>query len=350
MSKKLNRACVCGHFGFGENLLNGQTVKTKIVTRELERRFGEHEVMKLDTCGGKKKLLALPFDLLAALKKCNNIIILPAQNGLRVIAPLLALGNKFFQRKLHYVVIGGWLPEFLKGRPHLTKLLQRFDGIYVETRTMKQALENAGFANVLVMPNCKDLHILSEDELIYATAEPYKLCTFSRVMKEKGIEDAVDAVNTLNMRYGRTVFSLDIYGQVDSAQTEWFDSLQGSFPECIRYGGMVPFDKSTDVLKEYHALLFPTHYDGEGFAGTLIDAMAAGVPIIASDWKYNSEIVKEGETGLIYPVSNKNALIDKLILCFEEYEIFGYMKQKCILEARKYLPETVMNTLINALK
>ena len=31
----MKKVCVIGHFGFGENLLNGQTIKTKIVTKEL---------------------------------------------------------------------------------------------------------------------------------------------------------------------------------------------------------------------------------------------------------------------------------------------------------------------------
>ena len=31
----MKRVCIIGHFGHGENLLNGQTVKTKIVTKEI---------------------------------------------------------------------------------------------------------------------------------------------------------------------------------------------------------------------------------------------------------------------------------------------------------------------------
>ena len=41
--------------------------------------------------------------------------------------------------------------------------------------------------------------------------KPLPLCTFSRVMKEKGIEDAVYAVRTVNEHFGRTVYTLDIY-------------------------------------------------------------------------------------------------------------------------------------------
>jgi len=45
----MKKACVIGHFGFGENLLNGQTIKTKNVTQELEKHFCEELILKIDT-------------------------------------------------------------------------------------------------------------------------------------------------------------------------------------------------------------------------------------------------------------------------------------------------------------
>ena len=45
------------------------------------------------------------------------------------------------------MVIGGWLPNFLKKKKGLTKSLKKFDGIYVETSTMKTILEEMGFTN-----------------------------------------------------------------------------------------------------------------------------------------------------------------------------------------------------------
>lgn len=253
----MKRVCIIGHFGHGENLLNGQTVKTKIVTKEIVKELGKKEVSCIDTHGGMKTLINSLLQLLTVVKYHKNIIIMPAENGLRIFAPLLVLLNLLYHRKLHYVVIGGWLPEFLKKRKKLTKALMSFDCIYVETNTMRKALEIQGFNNVYVMPNFKDLNILKESELVYPHTEPYHLCTFSRVMKEKGIEDAVNAVKTVNEHLGRTVYTLDIYGQVDSAQTEWFNELKSTFPSYIKYGELVPFDKSVEVLKNYFALLFP---------------------------------------------------------------------------------------------
>ena len=315
---------------------------------EIVKELGKKEVSCIDTHGGVKALISAFRHALIALKYHKNIIIMPAENGLRIFAPLLVLLNLLFHRKLHYVVIGGWLPEFLKKRKKLTKALMSFDGIYVETNTMRKALEAQGFNDVYVMPNFKDLNILKESELVYHHTEPYRLCTFSRVMKEKGIEDAVNAVKTVNEHFGRIVYTLDIYGQVDSAQTEWFNELKSTFPLYIKYGEFVPFDKSVEVLKNYFALLFPTYYEGEGFAGTLLDAMAAGVPVIASDWRYNPEIVNE-KTGYVYPVHDNHAFVTTLISVGNNSDLLLSKKSDCLKEAEKYRAENVIQCLTSKL-
>ena len=347
MNKKIVRTTVIGHFAFGKERFNGQTVKTKIVTDELARQLGNAEVIKIDTYGGKITLLKAPFQSLKALKRSQNVIIFPAHNGVRVYVPLLSFFKRFFKnRKLHYVVIGGWLPQFLNSHKSLIKKLKRFECIYVETNTMKRALEDYGFTNVIVMPNCKNLKILNPEELVYPESLPYKLCTFSRVTKEKGIEDAVNAVKQVNEEMGKLVYTLDIYGQVDTGQSQWFDDLKANFPPYVNYCGVVNYDKSVDVLKDYFALLFPTYYKGEGFAGTLLDAFAAGVPVIASDWKYNSEIVNEN-VGFIFPTSDEDSLVNILYAIVNDPSVILNKKVNCLKETEKYLPENVINILLN---
>lgn len=346
----MKKVCVIGHFGFGRNLLNGQTVKTKIITKELKKQLGKENVLAVDTHGGKKIMLKLIFKIGSIMKYTSNIIIMPAHNGVCFFAPLLYFWKRIYHRKIHYIVIGGWLPEFITNKNWLKKCLKQFDGIYVETNTMKKLLEKQGFQNIYVMPNCKELHILKEEELKYSHGEPYKLCTFSRVMREKGIEDAVNAVKEINIKENRTVFILDIYGQVDQEQVAWFDELKKTFPEYISYKGVIPFDKSTDVLKEYFALLFPTYYEGEGFAGTLIDAMAAGVPVLASDWKYNNGIIKDRENGTLFQPHNIEQLCSKLVEISKKPDEWRRMGIRCIEDANLYRPENAMRVLFKNLK
>ena len=343
--KQTKTVCVIGHFGFGENLLNGQTVKTKILAEELIRRYGENEVETVDTHGGIKALLKLPLVTFQALRRCRNIVMLPAHNGVKIITPILRFWNFFFRRRLHYAVIGGWLPSMLQQRKFLRAQLKRFSGVYVETQTMEKALRNLGFSNIVVLPNCKPLEILSSDALPGAVEEPYRLVTFSRVMRQKGIDTAVNAVKEINAKAGRTVYTLDIYGQVDENETEWFDGLCRDFPSSIRYGGLVPFTESGRVLKGAFALLFPTRFYTEGIPGTIIDAYAAGVPVISSRWESFSDIVTDGITGIGYDFSEENGLLRVLKAQRENPQTLIDMRENCLRAAERYLPENVISAL-----
>lgn len=212
---------------------------------------------------------------------------------------------------------------------------------------MKVNMEKLGFSNIYILPNCKELKILKENELVYAASKPFKLCTFSRVMKEKGIEDAVNAVEEINKKYGETVFTLDIYGQIDSMQTEWFESLQSRFSKDISYKGLVPFDKSTGVLKNYYALLFPTRFYTEGIPGTIIDAYASGVPVISAKWESFNDLVNEKIVGYGYTFGNYNELIKCLYIISKNVNEFNLMKKNCLVHAGKYSARYIMNKFID---
>lgn len=176
-----------------------------------------------------------------------------------------------------------------------------------------------------------------------------KLATFSRVIREKGIEDAVAVVKAVNADMGYTVFSLDIYGQVDPSQEVWFDELKRTFPYYVRYSGTVPYDQSVETLKKYFALLFPTYYEGEGFAGTLIDAFSAGVPVIASDWKYNSEIVNK-DVGFVYKTGDNAELKELLKVAASDPNIILQKKRNCLHEAEKYTISSAIEILVREIR
>lgn len=345
----MKKVCVIGHFGFGENLLNGQTIKTKIVTNELDKQFGADQVVKIDTHGGAKALPSVVFQMIKAFRKCDNIIIFPAHNGIKIFVPLCNFINQFFHRKLHYVVIGGWLPSFLKDKSYLKKGLTKFNGIFVETTTMKNALHDVGLDNVTILRNFKDIKPLKEEDLNMNIVEPLNICTFSRVMKEKGIEDIVNAVKEVNEKYKKTIYSLDIYGPVDDQQTDWFDELQKSFPDYIKYKGMVQFDKSVEVLKDYFFLAFPTRFYTEGIPGTILDAYAAGVPVVASKWESFNDVVDDGLTGIGYEFADYKDLKQKLEHIYEKPNEIIDLKKSCVNKSEEYLPHVAIKVLMDEL-
>lgn len=337
---------IIAHFGFGHNLLNGQTIKAKILLESMQHHLGESEVDTVDTHGGIKRIPLMIINSIRLFVKCKNVILLPANKGIRLFLPLAVFCSKLFDRKVFHIVIGGWLPQFL-GKHWILRHIEMYcDGVYVETIAMKDALEKQKLNNVAVLPNCKVLKKINSDELHLENSEPFHVCTFSRVMKEKGIEEAIEAVKIANRKLGRTAFLLHIYGQIWKNYESDFDKLKDAFPPFIKYKGVIPYNKSVEIISKYTALLFPTYYEGEGVAGTLIDAMAAGVPAIASDWKYNKEVIVPGKTGVLINECTADKLAEWLIEIAQNPKKWNDMKIACIEEAEKYDADLVYKKLL----
>lgn len=344
----MGRICVCGAFRLWDVPKGGQEVKTCILADTLETKYGK--IYRIDTLA-KNSRIKMPFQLLLAMITCTDVVILPAHNGLVVLSKLLSKLNKLFHRRLHYSVIGGWLQDLLPNHPDVMKALHDFTGIYVETKTMMDALQKLGFTNVYVVPNCKPLSIIKKNDLDTSYSEPYKLVTFSCVTEKKGIGTAANSVMKLNKKYGRKVFTLDIYGPVDPGEDEsWFAELRKSFTDAITYRGNAPFDKSVEILSGYFALLFPTQYFTEGIPGTIIDAYAAGVPVIASKWKSFADVVEEGITGLGYDFNTTTDLEKIMEKIITDPSIITNLKQGCVRKANDFLPQNAIKPLIDRIK
>ena len=91
-----------------------------------------------------------------------------------------------------------------------------------------------------------------------------------------------------------------------------------------------------DVLAGYDVMLFPTFFYGEGFAGIFIDALIAGLPVVATDWNLNSEIVRHGETGVVVENRNAERLADAMEMLIREPQKIESMSKRCQSECMKY--------------
>ena len=337
---------ICGHFGLGKELVNGQTDKTMAVYKALAKAMGEEHIALLDTCGWQKNPVKMLNDCRKLLSRCENIIMMPARNGYKVFPAVFTALNSVYSRKLHYVVVGGWLAEKLQENRALIPPIRKLDRVYVELEQMMGDLHNLGIKNVIYMPNFRETNALAPDELVYSDKEPYRLCTFSRIMKNKGIEEAADAVRFVNNKLGRTVYTLDIFGKVEPDYAERFSEICGEFEDYITYRGFVESDKSTQELKSCFAVLFPTVYDGEGFAGTIIDAFSAGVPVIATAWRYNADIIRNLIDGIVYDPSKPELLGKILLEMAENPEKLNQMKLDCLERAEHFEADEASKVLL----
>mgnify|MGYP004464021973 FL=1 len=338
----MKKVAVVGVYGKGTEFTTGQAVKCRVVIDWLKKEYGTDEVVVVNTYKWKKSPIKMLLKTIQSFIICKNIIIMPAQNGIKVFAVISDILNKMFHRKLHYIVIGGWLAEMVAEKKNLKSHLMRFDSIQVETIALLNKLKTIGFSNVYYMPNCRDYSIESYTEPKLNYDQKLKVCTFSRVIKEKGIGDAIEICRKANELLKKNVFELHIYGAIGEEYKEEFKNLISTHKDIVTYCGVANAKDSVRILRNYFALLFPTYYSGEGLAGTILDGFAARIPIIANDWKYNSEIIKDGENGFIYHYRDTNEAAQKLLTLYNDSKERKTIVEGCTESLKKYSTKKIM--------
>ena len=303
---------IIGHFGGNKQFLDGQTVKTKEINDYLEKYYNI-KTFKFDTYKQARNPVKLIKMLIKTLKNNDIVVVILAIRGYKVITPLIMLLNAFYKRRLFDIIIGGGRYRIYKKNNLITRCSRKYEKIFVETNFVKNKYLDLNINNVDILHNFKNLKVGK----LKPTDNVIKICIFSRIIKEKGITEAIQSVIKANNIMNK--FELDIYGVIGKKYKEEFDKIMSSCPDFIKYKGTINHDKSVEVLNNYDVMLFLTYYKNESFAGTILDAFSSGIPVIASDWNSNFEIIKDGVTGI--KVDSIDEVVKSLIYLYNNKEV-----------------------------
>lgn len=126
-----------------------------------------------------------------------------------------------------------------------------------------------------------------------------------RIEKRKGQEYLISAMRHLDNA------KLILVGQGKEDYLNRITKLCNEFNIADRVMYIGYRDDIPSVLKEIDIFVFPT-LRGEGFPRVILEAMAAGKPVVATDNAGSPEAVADGYTGFIVPTGNTSALATKL--------------------------------------
>ncbi len=146
------------------------------------------------------------------------------------------------------------------------------------------------------------------------------LLFLGRVCVDKGTEVAIDIARKIGL-------PLKIAGKVDEADRHYFETLikPKLDPPDVEYIGEVNFAQKLRLYAGAIAVVYPIAFD-EPFGLVMAEAMASGTPILGFDRGSVSELVRDGETGIL----GKTA--DELVKRFDE--IGKISNEKCRERAR----------------
>lgn len=314
---------VIGYFGYDSNQLDGQTIKTRNIYESL---VCDYDVDYFDT----EILKSNKVNLLVLFKKIINhdkVFFVGGKNNLKFFFPILYSLSKFQQKKIVYVVVGGWLYDFIISKPAFYKImLKNIKSILVETKFLKNKLESLGFHNVNTIPNFRLTPQYQPSKPNFGS-DTLSIVFMARIMRAKGIYLLFELLEDFiknNNDYQKQM-KIDFFGPIAIEDQEEFNLLIEKYSPFVSYKGLLQPEQIYYQLPKYDVLVLPTFYEGEGFPGTILDAYLSGIPVITTKWKQIPEFVKDGETGFLinYNLSELKSNIQTLM---EDEQLLSEMK------------------------
>ena len=137
-----------------------------------------------------------------------------------------------------------------------------------------------------------------------------------RIMKDKGIEEYLDAAEKINLQYPDTHFYL--VGEYEEETRAVYEPMINKLVDTgvIRYFGHI--DNVPEVMAQSHVIVHPSYH--EGLSNVLLEAAACARPVLASDVPGCKETLLPGLSGITFKPRDTESLIRaiKTILSYSE--------------------------------
>lgn len=166
----------------------------------------------------------------------------------------------------------------------------------------------------------------------------------SRIMREKGIEQYLDAAETIKKKFPQCVFH--VCGFCEKEYSGRLDDMAAK--GIVVYHG--PVSDVREILKVVHCTVHPSFYP-EGLSNVLLESCACARPIITTDRSGCREVVEDGVNGFVIKQRSSDDLILKIekfiSLCHEQKTEMGFAGREKVerefdrkLVVKAYMKET----------
>jgi glycosyltransferase involved in cell wall biosynthesis len=198
---------------------------------------------------------------------------------------------------------------------HAMNLSLKGVGLYSSVVAISNAVKDDLYARKgiqsEVIYNGIDIGLIQEKETL-RHRQSFKMIQVGRLVHQiKGQDILLKALSVLKERKCSFTFSLDFVGEGTSF--DYLSDLVQSYnlSDCVRFLGVKDRAYIYTHLCEYDLLVQPS-FD-EGFGLTIIEAMAARIPVLVSDISGPIEVIGNGKLGFFFQKGNEQDCADKIL-------------------------------------
>lgn len=262
-----------------------------------------------------------------AIKKLSPDFILSFMDMVNVQVVLATLGLR------HKVAVCERTNPFIRPLSSFYKILRRwiypFAKVIVQTQGAREYFSYLSDENIHVIPNV--LRPLPSTK----NMKNRKIVSVGRLCCFKGFDLLIKAFSDIHRNFPD--YYIEIYGEGNErGKLEVLIKENGLEDKIILKGVSTQIES---VLQEAQVFVFPSRF--EGFPNALTEALAMGLPCLASDTIGCSDLIKSGENGLLFKSGDVDSLKEGLRVLLADEALQKKFSRQAVLVRERLGPEVI---------
>lgn len=238
-------------------------------------------------------------------------------------AGLLCVAARVRGARVLLHVHGGRVPLWARGQVHriiLAAAMTPTALVVSVSEAVAETLRDApGHRQVMVLPNGVNVETFVPPSA--RSGEVTRVLYVGLLTPRKGIVDLLQASRSLHQE--RVVHELILVGGTPDEGEQAEREVREHLGDDVHLGGTVTHAKMPDVFREADVFCLPSWY--EAMPLSVLEAMACGLPVVATDVGDVGRLVIDGETGLVVPRQDPARLAEALGVLLRDAELRATM-------------------------
>ena len=225
-----------------------------------------------------------------------------------------------------------YIPNGLFDRLSAPSILKNADAVLALTADMKREMQNICERDVIVVPNGVKLKVFQKTSGSKIEDNAKTIIYVGRLQPVKGVQYLIEAMIAVQ----REIPDINLVIVGDGEERSKLEKLakELDLTGCIQFVGKVPQEEIPSMLHQSDIFVLPSL--SEGFPNVIIEAMAAGLPIVASKIGGIPEIVEDEINGYLVSTKKPDEIADKILVLLQNDDIRVRMANNNVEKAEMY--------------
>jgi glycosyltransferase involved in cell wall biosynthesis len=189
-----------------------------------------------------------------------------------------------------------------------------------------------------------------QQRMDFKSGQSFKIVQISRLdLKDKGQHIAIQAAVYLKGKYPDMNFTMTFIGDGEDKEKLKALAVENKIDDSVVFEGQKSRSWIKERLQNFDVLIQPSLH--EGFGLTIIEGLAAGLPVIASNIEGPKEILDFLHVGSTVEVGSSNDLAEKIHQIYDNYVSGNLLNTNYLIKDKKQLGVfDIQKTVINYIK